>query len=183
MLPIGVVWIAYLHSVLSTRIQWAWTWGVSTKVFVQLSSSSFLCKIAQRPQWHTPRWLVRSSKAACDSLLAFDHLNRLLTLGSVTHGKLLAYPNMCKHDFSGGCTVNFCRLCDFSRQKNDGHDDRLLEDKEPNSLAPTSISIAHIQILFVRHNASTYIIHSQLSTLVQSLLPLFRRLLNVITQQ
>ena len=90
---------------------------------------------------------------------------------------------MRKHHFTGGCTVNFCRLCDLSRKKNDEHDERLLEDEEPHSLSPTPVSIAPIQIALYRRNASTYIIHPQLSTLFQLSLSRLWRQLDVVTQQ
>ena len=103
--------------------------------------------------------------------------------GLLTQGNLLAYPNMCKHRFTGGCTVNLCHLCDLSRQTNDEHDGRLLKDKERHSLPPPSISIAPIQIVLFQQNASTYIIHPLLSTLLQPFLSRLWRPLDVITQQ
>ena len=90
---------------------------------------------------------------------------------------------MRKHHFTGGCTVNFCRLRDLSRQKNDEHDDRLLEDEEPHSLSSTPVSIASIQIASYRQSASKYIIHPQLTTLVQLFLSRLWRQLDVVTQQ
>ena len=90
---------------------------------------------------------------------------------------------MCKHHFTGGCTVNFCRFCDLGRHANNEHDDRLLKDKEPHSLPLTSISIAPIQILLFQQKPSTYIVHPQLSALLQPLFSHLWRPLNVVTQQ